>query len=260
MCFLFLAFGTFAVSGQQPTPTPNAEPPISNVTVSFKDYQESLKNEREILQRQSDNYYARIDTLLARALYIAGGLIALAVAIFGFFFGKTYRELDELIRDEFQRKGRKWIDQQLGEIRATVEQQAQELAAIRGRHKRLSWVFSGEKNTATREFSALKLEGYKGLNEVFSSANLTENLNKSDLVIYSYDGSAAGRTMLSTIVQTIGNFSRPISLLIYTRCDGKEVGQLGDREHAILNGFLWYQPVNFPSTLIANVKILAQAA
>src|SRR6266542_3161552 len=88
-----------AAQTTQPSPQTNANEtgsPSFSSTASLREYREILKEERQLLEAQSEKHYARIDKLIDRTTYGLGLIAIAALSILGWGFGKTRSELRNL--------------------------------------------------------------------------------------------------------------------------------------------------------------------
>jgi hypothetical protein len=261
---LSMAFAAAAVA-RAPTPTlqtgqAGATPAAPAGSVSLQEYREILNNERKLLEEQSERYYARIDALTNRVIWGLGLVAAAALAVLGWGFGKTRQELQAFVREQFQGQVSSLIDTDMSDLKETVrdlKSQVRDLRAFQDRS--VVWVFSGEEVRSQRELEALHATGLQNIQTVAPRRAEELALGEPDLVIFSYDGSEEGRRRLDRIVAVLNQQSPPVSLLIYTyNPEGAEV-RLGEPERGILKDFLWYMPVNFPTTLVAQAQLLVRA-
>jgi len=108
------------------------------------------------------------------------------------------------------------------------------------------------------ELDALHSAGLQNIHIIAPTEAAGLELGEPDLVIFSYDGTEEGRKRLERIVALLKGNSPPVSLLIYTyNPKGPEI-RLQASEKKILESFLWYLPVNFPTTLVAQTQLLVR--
>jgi cell division protein FtsL len=69
-------------------------------TIPWQDYKDALKDERELLEKQAEKHFAALEKLYDTALKIFGGILAAALLIGGFFFGKTLVEVKNFAREQ----------------------------------------------------------------------------------------------------------------------------------------------------------------
>jgi hypothetical protein len=120
----------------------------------------------------------------------------------------------------------------------------------------VTWVFSGDTVDAEEEIQALHSTGLDNIRILApTDVNLIE-LGEPDLVILSYDGTDEGRNRLGKIATILKELSPPVFLLIYTYRRTAPAIRIEQAETTKLGDFRWYQPVNFPTSLITQTQLL----
>lgn len=253
---------------QSATPTP--QPILHNATdsPSLSEYREILNTERKLLEEQSEKYLTRIDALMNRTLWALGIIGGIAGALWAWQFGRTKKEVKEIANEIYQNQIASLVESEISILRTAIKdinEQVKELQAFK--NQTIVWVFSGERIEAEPSIEALPEETLPelkalhaiGLHNIHTFAPASADdifLGDPDLVIFSYDGSEEGKKRLTKIVEILKQQSPPVSLLIYTYNPEKTEIRLLEEERRILEGFLWYLPVNFPTTLIAQAQLL----
>lgn len=270
--FLLCVVWSISVNAQTPTPSPEASPVNSNVsspatTISLKDYREVLDNERKLLDDQSEKYYTRIDSLMNRVIWGLGLVIVTALGLVTWRFGKTRRELEELVHEQVKNQASAFVESDMKALRATVES---EVSALRSSIQELEtevgnllafqkrpvvWVFSGTEMNAQPEHDALRAAGLN-IQIVIPPKNKDFEIGEPTVVIFSFDGTDEGRERLERIVTKLKGQPQPVYLLIYTYNPAGPEVRLNEPERAILKDFHWSVPVNFPTTLVAQTQWL----
>jgi hypothetical protein len=261
-----------SVAAQTATQSPQAAPTSTPDSTSLREYREILQNERKLLEDQSEKYYARIDKLIDRTLWAMGIVVVIAIGLFFWWFGKTRNEMKAFVDEQFERQVALHVESDMSALRASLQSlitQVEELQAFQ--KQSVVWVFSGPVTSVESEqegtgmsvdsmpeLEALQAAGLHNI-QIHTPTNASElNVGDPDLVIFSYDGTEEGRKRLEKIVTILKGKSPPVSLLIYTyNPNGPEI-RLQDAERKILEGFLWYLPVNFPTTLVAQTQLLVR--
>jgi len=224
----------------EPQPASGKKTADSEKTIPWQDYKDALKDERELLEKQAEKHFSALEKLYDTAIKIFGGILAAALLIGGFFFGKTLIEVKNFAREQTQAIVRSQLE---AEIRKELH------AALKAR--KVLWVFSGADVTAKREITYLKQVGLEDVDPITDLAQFAPA--QVGLVVFSYDKSPQGKERLKAIVERL---APPIFLIIYTyNPNGAEV-RLEDAEREILKGFDRYVPANFPATLVGHAKTL----
>jgi len=264
---LLLAFCCLAIAvyAQSPSPSPQIKPE----SISLREYRDILENERKLLNEESEKYYARIDSLINRTTWAIGVIGVFAVAVMGFLIGKTRKELQELVKEQVKLQTSAFIETEMALVRKSVEAEAatvrasiQEIQAevnsLRAfQNQLIVWVFAGTEMDAQPEMDALRQIGLSNISILTPGEDEDFDLGEPDLVILSFDGTDEGRRRLQIIVAALREKSPPVSLLIYTYNPDREV-RLQQADWAILEGFRWFLPVNFPTTLISQARALVR--
>jgi hypothetical protein len=265
LLFLAICFFSVAAYAQSSSPSPVASPN----SISLKDYREILENERKLLNDESEKYYNRIDSLINRTTWAIGAIGVFAVAVMGFLIGKTRKELQELVKEQVKLQTAAFIETEMTSLRSSVESEAatlrtsiQEIQAevnsLRAfQNQLIVWVFAGTEMDAQPEMDALRQTGLSNISVLTPGEEEGFELGEPDLVILSFDGTDEGRRRLQIIVAALREKSPPVSLLIYTYNPNMEV-RLQEADWAILEGFRWFLPVNFPTTLISQAQTLVR--
>src|SRR5262245_30772284 len=96
--------------------------------VSWKDYQDVLKAEREELQKQARENFDRMEKLQDRVFYgvvLLGGII---LGLIGFLFGQTRKDVKAQLTDEISKSVRSQIEHEvLSKVKAQIEEQIKQL-------------------------------------------------------------------------------------------------------------------------------------
>lgn len=290
----FHAYFLEAPPSQEVTPSPSPSPAktsgnvngdnvASEQTLPWKDYQEALKAEREVLQQQAKDNLDRLDKLQDRIFGIITLLGGLILGFIYFLFGQTRKEVQSQLTEQIsntvgarvaqdiEQKINAQIDPLLKEKLAKQKEDLEtmhtqmmslqgKLQALEGDVQQMSsykdrevvWFFSGDKNTAPNEIAALESSGFTITQPDIKNGEPFE-LGKPDLVIFSYDkkdetGEATRR--LKIIAGLMKKNIPNVWLLIHTQSDG-----IGPDEKSILDG-IWYVPTNFSATLLVNAQAL----
>jgi hypothetical protein len=250
-----------AAQTPQQFPQTNAEtdPSGSSSATSLREYREILKEERQLLEAQSEKYYTRIDKLIDRTLYGLGLVAAAALVTLGWGFGKTRSELRNLVHEQFQNLTSSLIQSEIDGLRETVQGMKEEIGELRAfQNRSVVWVFPGSEIKSQQELDALHSTGLHGIQCLAPANGESFEIGEPDLVIFSYDGTEECIKRLRKIVESLKNQSPPVTLLIYTYNPGGPEHRLKEAEMKILEGFIWFVPVNFPSTLIAQTQLLVR--
>jgi len=263
LIFLAICLLGGAAHAQTPSPSPETSP----TSISLKDYREILENERKLLNDESEKYYARVDSLINRTTWAIGVIGVFAVAVMGFLIGKTRKELQELVKEQVKIQTAAFIETEMVLVRRSVETEVatlrtsiQELQAevnsLRAfQNQLIVWVFAGAEMDAQSEMDALRQTGLNNISVITPGDNEGFDLGEPDLVILSFDGTDEGRRRLQIIVGALREKAPPVSLLIYTYNPDREI-RLQPADWQILEGFRWFLPVNFPTTLISQTQTL----
>jgi len=263
LIFLAICLLGGAAYAQTASPSPETSP----TSISLKDYREILENERKLLNDESEKYYARIDSLINRTTWAIGVIGVFAVAVMGFLIGKTRKELQELVKEQVKLQTAAFIETEMVLVRRSVETEVatlrtsiQELQAevnsLRAfQNQLIVWVFAGAEMDAQPEMDALRQTGLNNISVITPGENEGFDLGEPDLVILSFDGTDEGRRRLQIIVAALRDKAPPVSLLIYTYNPDREI-RLQPADWQILEGFRWFLPVNFPTTLISQTQTL----
>lgn len=260
--FLLIVICIGGTVAQTPTPATQANPTPSTSPspISLQDYRGILENERKLLEDQSERYYTRVDSLITRTLSVLGIISAVALGLFVWQFGKTRKELKDTVREQFQSQVSSLIETEMNALRTSVRELQTQVEQLQASQNQLVvWVFSGEEMNAQPEHDALRAMGMQNINIVIPATDEAFGIGDPDLVIFSYDGTEEGRRRLNIIVTALKEMSPPVSLLIYTyNPEGDEI-VLQAPEREILQDFLWYLPVNYPTTLVSQTQLLIRA-
>ena len=263
LIFLAICLLGGAAYAQTASPSPETSP----TSISLKDYREILENERKLLNDESEKYYARVDSLINRTTWAIGVIGVFAVAVMGFLIGKTRKELQELVKEQVKIQTAAFIETEMVLVRRSVETEVatlrtsiQELQAevnsLRAfQNQLIVWVFAGAEMDAQSEMDALRQTGLNNISVITPGDNEGFDLGEPDLVILSFDGTDEGRRRLQIIVGALREKAPPVSLLIYTYNPDREI-RLQPADWQILEGFRWFLPVNFPTTLISQTQTL----
>lgn|GEM_PF-4712254 len=240
----------------QTTANETGSPGFSS-TAPLREYREILKEERQLLEAQSEKYYTRIDKLIDRTIYGLGLVAAAALIILGWGFGKTRDELRKLVHEQFEKTTSSLIQSEIDDLRGTVRDLKKEVAELRAfQNRSVVWVFPGSEINSQQELDALHSTGLHGIQCLAPANGESFEIGEPDLVIFSHDGSEECIKRLGKIVEVLKKQSPPVTLLIYTYNRNGPEHRLKEAEMKILKDFLWFVPVNFPSTLIAQTQLL----
>jgi len=245
LCLLFLLLCSTVESAQSTKPAesqPASEKKSadSEKTIPWQDYKDALKDERELLEKQAEKHFAALEKLYDTAIKIFGGILAAALLIGGFFFGKTLIEVKNFAREQTQ-----------AIVRSQLEAEVRKELAAALKARKILWVFSGGDVTARREITYLKQVGLEEVAPITDIAQFTPS--QAGLVIFSYDKSPQGKEKLKAVVEQL---DPPLFLIIYTYNPGGAEVRLEDAEREILKGFDRYVPANYPATLVGHAKTL----
>jgi hypothetical protein len=263
LIFLAICLLGSAAYAQTPSPSPETSP----TSISLKDYREILENERKLLNDESEKYYARIDSLINRTTWAIGVIGVFAVAVMGFLIGKTRKELQELVKEQVKLQTaafietemilvRRSVETEVATLRTSIQELQAEVNSLRAfQNQLIVWVFAGVEMDAQSEMDALRQTGLNNISVITPGENEGFDLGEPDLVILSFDGTDEGRRRLQIIVAALREKAPPVSLLIYTYNPDREI-RLQPADWQILEGFRWFLPVNFPTTLISQTQTL----
>ncbi len=282
---------------QQGTPTPTPTPKVKQTggtdesknalaeqMLPWKDYQEALKAEREVLQQQAKDSLDRLDKLQDRifsAIVLLGGLV---LGFIYFLFGQTRKDVEMQLSEKISKTVRAQVEQDVTQkisqqidphLKERLDEQIKRLEMMVSRttviqddlnklevdvrqmssykEREVVWFFSGELNTATNEITALQRAGFTVTPQEVKIGEPFE-LGKPDLVIFSYDKSdKSGEAMrrLKVIAGLMKKNVPDVWLLIHTLSNN----DIGPDEKEVLSG-MWYVPTNFSATLIVNAQAL----
>ena len=134
----------------------------------LKEYKDSLHEERQLLESQSERHFQHLDNLLKWFAWILGALGAIAIGIFRWQFGATRNELKASVQEMFQSRIKEIVDT-VEKDAVVIRQQWQELSsqvgAITSYQKRqITWVFENNEISAQQEFETLNYLGLKNIN------------------------------------------------------------------------------------------------
>lgn len=269
---LLIALACASVAcAQSPTPTPEPTPAPTPSPISLQDYRGILENERKLLDDQSEKYYARIDSLMNRVIWGIGLVGVAALGLITWRFGKTRKELEDLVHDHIKNQASSLVEADMKTLRASVESDVNALrASIRElethvarlqafQNQAVVWVFSGTEPNAQPELDALRAAGLENIQIVVPDNDAPFGVGEPNLVIFSFDGTPEGRRRLNVIVTALRERTPPVYLLIYTYNPGGPEIRLQAPDWAILSDFRWFLPVNFPTTLISQTQTLIRS-
>lgn len=263
MLFLAICFLSVVVRAQSPSPSPQGTPD----SISLKDYREVLENERKLLEEQSEKYYNRIDSLINRTTWAIGIIGVVAAGLFTFMIGKTLKEMQGFVKDQVKQQATTLIDTEMSNLRTSLESEAATLRTLiqelqdqvnklrSVQNQQIVWVFAGTEMNAQAEMDALRDSGLTNISVLTPEVDEAFEIGEPDLVILSFNGTDEGRRRLRTIITALREKSPPVSLLIYTYNSDAEV-RLQQADWDLLDGFLWFLPVNFPTTLLSQAQAL----
>jgi hypothetical protein len=272
---LSIALAASAATSPRPSkqgdtaPPPKADPTEVRAPVAtFDEYRKALGEERQILERQADRQIASVNALFDRAtssfesiVKFGAGVITVAIAVFVYFFGKSSRELVKVIQGRFEALAHKVVDAEADRLRLRyqdLQSQVDELSAYK--NAEVVWVMQQGGDRFEEEQIALRSAGVSNLNVVAPAAGEPFSVGTANLCILSFDGTDEGRRILGVIVEQLKTRSPPVPLLIYTFSREAKQTNLDKAELAILSGFLWFIPVNFPAQLLAQTQVLNRRA
>lgn len=263
---LLIFFLLFFLSGKVVGQTPQVSPTIgiqeansvkNSDPISLSSYRDILKEERQLLEAQSEKYYGRVDKLIDRTLWALGLIVAAALGLFYWGIAKTRSELGGLVREQFEKRGASLIQKEMDSLRSSVEEMQKQIAELQSfQGQSIVWIFSGNEVKSSTELEAIHATGLHNVQCLAPANDEDFQLGEPDLVIFSYDGTDEGRRRLGKIVEGLKQQSPPVSLLVYTYNEGGAEVRLNEPEREILKGFLWFVPVNFPATLVAQTQML----
>jgi hypothetical protein len=260
---LALCLFSLNAAAQSPSPSPENSPN----SINLKDYRDVLEHERKLLDDQSEKYFQRIDSLMNRTTWAIGIIGAVAIALITWMFGKTRKELQELVKEQVNRQAASFIETEMNTLRTSIESDAQTLRAsieeiqkqvdkLRAFQDQLAvWVFAGTEMNAQPEMDALRGAGLSNISILTPEEGEGFEIGDPDLVILSFDGTEEGRRRLGIIVEILKQAAPPVSLLIYTYNPDGEI-RLQKADWEILQDFRWFLPVNFPATLLSQAQSL----
>lgn len=279
--YLACAWSVYAIFEAAPKPQPaveaKTERPVveEGKVVSWKDYQDVLKAEREELQKQARENFDRMEKMQDRVFYgvvLLGGII---LGVIGFLFGQTRKDVKAQLTDEISKSVRSQIEQEvLSKVKAQIEEQVKqleemnrEMSAVQAGYQKLDselkqiqsykdrlilWFFSGETNTAEREIAALKNAGFENVRPQILKIGEHFELGNPDLVILSYDESEEGERRLKVIASLMKKNTPDVWLMIHSSSNNA----IKKEKEGITLGDLWYVPANFPATVVTNAIAL----
>jgi len=252
------------------TPSRSASDDQERAT-ALREYREVLENERKILEDQSKEYYTRVEKFAYLSLVALGFGFTGVIWFFKWMFGQTRTEIISQLKselqssvlsaakDELERFKREKIEPLNAEYQRLQEQF--EIINSFG-SQQVVWLLRENMPRPEGEIVALHSVGLTHVitaaPKVDSEVDIKETLEKADLVIITFDGSAESRTLLRNAATTLKFRQPPISLLIYTYgfyLENKPV-QLCSDDLEYLKGLSSFAPANFPATLISQAQSL----
>jgi len=231
--------------------------PSPSTSISIQDYRSILDNERKLLDDQSEKYYARVDSLINRSLWVFGIIFSVAAALFLWQYGKTKAEMRTIVRDQFREQAASLIDLEMSTLRSQIENLNRQVAELQAANNReILWVFSGTETSADTEREQLIQRGMRNINLLTPAINEDFDFGDPALVIFSYDRTGEGLRRLGRIAEILIAKAPTPPLIIYTYDPERVEFQLGEPEYRVLGDFRWYLPVNYPVTLMAQTQFL----
>lgn len=255
LCILFFVITSTVFAGEKNL-APDSR--TSSVELQLLESQRAtLNDERQLLEKQADRNFASIENLINRAIWVFGTILTAAVGSFLWLFGRSRKDFEDNIRKQIELEAHRIVENEADSLRQRyrdLKNQVDELSAYKQRP--VVWVFSRDEVKAQTELDALRMSGIENIQIVAPAPGESFELGEPDLVILSYDGTEEGIKRLKVIVERLKAETPPVSLLIYTYNPKGEEIRIRDDERAILKGFDWYVPVNFPSQLLAQSQLL----
>lgn len=239
--------------------------------VLYQSLDNKFSEHKGSLERLVERHLGLFETTVNRMIIAYTALLGVIVSVLIWFVGSNRVELKKMLETWMKEDAQKLIDQAGNQLRRRMDSLATEMAALTDyKNKRIVWVCppstwkiaEGEdrnkKADSNQEiFAAFNSFGLHNI-QILSpeSADTRIELGKPDLVILSFDGTNEGRILLREIVTQLKMQSPPVFLIIETYSGSGEPHRLLGAEFKILDGFLWYVPVNFPAQLVAQVQLL----
>lgn len=261
-------------SAPSPSPAnPTAPSAVTTELELFSAFRQALTEERQVLEAQAQRHFDALENLRNWTISALGLITALALGVFYWLFGSTREQVEKAVRNRLESYVRARVESDLHPVIEREVSRMQEmyqslkaqLDALTVRlDRRVVWVLPGASEGSSEEpegepqmeLAALQEAGLSKIQLVTPAWGEPFELGEPDLVILSYRHSQEGRRQLQTIVDYLKTKTPPVPLLIYTyRASGDQI-QLGAAERAILNGFHWHLPVNWPTTLLAQAQAL----
>lgn len=230
---------------------------VSQELDSFDRWRHSLSEEREILERQADRQYSAFEKLTDKAIWVFGVILAAAIGLFAWFFGKSRQDFQRTIQESLERQAQEIVEREADRLRqsyASLRTEVDDLSSYKRRQ--VAWVLKPDSPSPDPVLKALYALGLQNITLVTPEPGHGFELGEPDLVILTFDGSEEARRILSELVGRLKQESPPVPLLIYTFSAGIERVQLTRSEFEILDGFDWYVPVGFPAQLLAQTQLL----
>lgn len=232
-----------------------------------------LSAHKESLENLVDRHLGLFETTVNRMVWGYTALFTAFLAFIYWFVGSKRKELEKMLKKWMREDAQLLIDEAGTELRLRVDSLSTELAALTDyKNRKIVWVcppstwqhaqnmYRNSKAVANQEiFEALNAFGLHNIQMLTPGKSDTKiDLGGPDLVILSFDNTDEGRRLLQEIVQQLKSQSPPVFLIIETYVPNDDPHRLSNVEFGLLEGFLWYVPVNFPAQLVAQVQLLVR--
>lgn len=263
------------------TPAPQSAPkqtekvaPASSSAESelatMKSLQAELRAHKESLERQADRHFSIFEKTVDRVVWAYGIIGAVILGVLFWMFGSTQAELKVFVENWMRTGAQKSIDDAAAELRVRIDAIRGDVASLLNyKDRKIAWVcppstwrieLGAERNLkadANQEvLRALHAAGLHNIKVLNAETSASLDLGTPDLVIVSFDGTPEGRQILSVLIEQLKRRSPPVFLIVDTFMPGAPPRSLGTEDFRLLENFLWYVPVNFPSQLVAQAQLL----
>lgn len=248
----------------------------------LKQIEDKIKEERSNFEKSLDRYSEQTNKLLELnqqsfdtntriAMSIITGMFIVGVAIFIYFFGRRFSDLQNQIQQEYEKKSKEIINRKLEEAEKYIQLKIEKIDKLEKsldeltnkyseiykyqKRKFLCFFPDGDMDSQS-EIEVLHSFGIEDINVTDNLKDFEKNLLTSDVILFNFNASPKSTSILKKTVIKISSTDRQIFLIIYTYNNGNLV-KVEDKELLqFLNKYKWYQMANYPMTLISIAKTL----
>lgn len=218
---------------------------------------ESIRFEREILERQADRQMASIQSLAQLTLVFFGAAAAIAGIMWRYFLGSSKQELRDSLHATATKQFAELIEKEAAPVRQRLSEIQEEIDALQAYLRRpVTWITGDGQEADPEVLSALHAGGLTSINVVSPQLGTPFAIGTPDLVVLCYDGSPEASRRLALTVDVLRHRTPPVPIVVHTFSAGGPAATITAEDERLLAGYRWYVPTNVPLQLIAQTFAL----